>query len=389
MSALPVRSDPTLAAADVALEMRDAGGGADWRPYLGASQLGKACDRSLWLSFRWARERRLSAKSLKAIADGHHGETVMAERLAAVPGVQLWTVDEKGQQFGFSDLNGHLRGHVDGLILGLLQAPKTPHIWEHKQVNEKKFAKLAALAAGDEKAALEAWDTVYFVQAQLYMHYTEFKRHYLTCSTPGGRAQTSCRTAYQPDVAEWAIARAKRIIDAARPPLKISEDPAYWECKFCDYHPLCHGREIAAVHCRTCAHSTAISTASEELDHPEWVCERHQRTLTPAEQPAGCSAHLLHPDLMEYAAEMMDGDPEAGTITYRMRDTGVEFKNGLRPSPDSKVFTSHEIRCAAAGCKDPLANVAWMDAVNEANVVTIRQTFDAEIVGVQLLENPA
>ena len=159
MSALPVKEDPTLAAVDAALVDRAP---EPLRPYLGASSLGKPCDRALWYAFRWALESRLSAKAIKAIADGHQGERVMAERLRAVPRIQLWTEEESGQQIGFEDLNGHLRGHVDGVIEGLLQAPKTVHVWEHNQVNDKKFAKLKALAQADEKAALEAWDGVYF-----------------------------------------------------------------------------------------------------------------------------------------------------------------------------------------------------------------------------------
>ncbi|MER2528524.1 MAG: hypothetical protein ABTR07_11405 [Candidatus Competibacter denitrificans] len=373
MSTLPPREDPTLAAVDAALVDR---GPEAPRPYLGASALGNPCDRALWYAFRWAREVRLSAKALKAIADGHHGETLMADRLRLVPGVTLWTGDDDGEQFGFEDLNGHLKGHVDGVIEGLLQAPKTTHVWEHKQVNEKKFARLKALTQTDEKAALEAWDGVYFVQAQLYMHYMDLSRHYLTCSTPGGREQTSCRTAYQKEVAQWAIDRARRLIASTRPPLRVSEDPEWFECRFCDYHPICHGREVARIHCRTCAYSTA------QLAGDPWVCERRQLALSVIEQQHGCPDHLIHPDLFERHAEVIDGDPDAGTITYRLRETGKEFKNGHRPSPDAEVFSSHEIRVAASGCKDPYAAIDWLEAASDPHVAEMRVVFDAELTQV-------
>lgn len=375
MSTLPLSRDPTLDAADHALEIMEQL--QQPRPYLGASAVGGPCDRALWYGFRWATARRLPASSLKAIEDGHHGEDVMAERLRLVEGVTLWTVDEEtGEQIGFSDHNGHFLGHTDGVIQGLLQAPKTPHVWEHKQVNEKKFAKLQRLVATDEKAALEQWDMRYFIQAQLYMHYLELPRHYLTCSTPGGRAQTSCRTEYQPEAARWAIDRARRIISAARPPLRISDDPEWFECRQCDYASLCHGQDMADIHCRTCAYSTATLDSSSSC---AWICERHGYALSNSDQRLGCLHHLIHPDLMERHAELVNGDATEGTITYRMR-TGTEFKNGYRPPADSEsgVITSDEVYFAVNGGWNPTAPVDWMGRVKDRHLEKLAQMFGEE-----------
>ena len=44
----------------------------------------------------------------------------MAERLRLVPGIDLETYDPvTGKQFGFVEIDGHFRGHADGLILGI------------------------------------------------------------------------------------------------------------------------------------------------------------------------------------------------------------------------------------------------------------------------------
>lgn len=326
MATLPAPPpDPTLAAVDTALveqqEFRR-------RLYLGASQIGNPCDRALWYSFRWALEPRLDAHNLRRIADGHAGEAMMADRLRQVSGVQLWTVDEEtSEQFGFSDLNNHFAGHLDGVILGLLQAPKTAHIWEHKQVSDTKFRELMKLKAhaADEKAVLEKWDERYFMQAQVYLHQFHLTRHYLTVATPGGRQYTSVRTAYQPEIARKATARAAGIIAANRPPLKLSDNPADWRCKACDFWCICHGPEIAAVHCRTCAHSTAT------LDRAPWICEYHRRDLA---QQDGCPQHLYHPDLLAHRAEVTRVDQAANTIRYRMKD-GSTFTNGPAPAMNS------------------------------------------------------
>jgi len=157
MAIIPDMADPTLAALDRELERAAAAEPA--RNYLGASQIGHECERFLWYSLRPDVPRRsFQAATLRRFADGHAGEAVMIERLRLVPGIELWDRDEQGKQFGFTDFAGRFAGHVDGVILGLLQAPGTPHIFEGKVVNEKKFQEFKKLKREyGEKAALKLW----------------------------------------------------------------------------------------------------------------------------------------------------------------------------------------------------------------------------------------
>ncbi len=232
--------DPTLDAIDRALEEMDAQ--EPRRAYLGMSAIGHPCGRKLWYDYHRPMPRRIPAKGLRAIEDGHRGEDLMAERLRMVPGITLYTADpETGDQVAFSDHDDRFGGHADGMILGILQAPKSWHVWEHKVCNEKKHEKLNELKRTEgEKSALREWDPVYYAQAVLYMHYSGVNRHYLTCDTPGGRASTSVRTSADPIHAAELIAKAKRILDARAPLARLSNDPAWWQCRFCDRHAECH-----------------------------------------------------------------------------------------------------------------------------------------------------
>lgn len=242
MAPLPPLSmpDPTLEAADRALEARAAT--QPRRAYLGMSSIGHPCSRKLWYDLNNPNPRPHDAATLKRFADGHASEAVMAERLRLVPGLTLETEDPNGNQWGFSDHGGRFRGHMDGAILGLLQAPKTWHVWEHKCVGEKKQAELVKLKAEKgEKAALKAWDEVYYAQACLYMHYSGMERHYLTCATPGTRTVVSVRTEHDPIHAAQLIEKAERILNARVPLAKISDDPAWWQCRLCDHAATCHG----------------------------------------------------------------------------------------------------------------------------------------------------
>lgn len=310
---------PTLEAADRALEASSPA--SVGRPYLGMSGIGAECERQSWYSYRWCKRIQHDAETLKRFADGHAGEALQAERLQAVDGITLLTFDpETGSQFGFSDVRDHFKGHMDGAIVGLLQAPKTWHVWEHKSVGEKKYNKLLKLKAElGEKASLEKWDTTYYAQAVLYMHYSGMDRHYLTCSTPGGRSTIAVRTEANEAAALRLIAKAERIIGAAEPPSRISEDASFYLCRWCAYSDICHGTGWAERNCRTCLHSTPV-------DQGQWDCARWGKVLTDQEQREGCGAHKFLPALVP--GDQFDATDDS--VGYRMPD-GSEWWDSETP----------------------------------------------------------
>jgi hypothetical protein len=345
--------DPTLEAVDRAIEASE--NGQPFRPYLGVSEIGRECARALWYGFRWSSRKAFDAATIRRFQDGHRAEAIMIERLRSVPGITLWTEDPSGngRQIGCVDLGGHLRGHLDGVILGLLQAPKTPHVWEHKATNEKKQAELAKLKAEKgEKQALQAWDATYYAQAMLYCQYQGLDRHYLTCDSPGSRSTVSVRTNANPEHARALIEKARRIITAQEPPARLSERPDWWACQWCQHKPICHEQAIPEVTCRTCAHATP------ELDGDgRWSCARFQCDINTDTQRAGdqCPAHVFIPALLPWKA--VDASEDQGWIRY---------DNGLYNGPGG--FASREIRANPALCGDGV-------------VQKVKVVFEGEVVG--------
>lgn len=283
------------------------------RQYLGASAIGGNCERALFYNFRWASSRSINASGLKAIADGHAVEQVMIKRLRSVMGVELF-VDEDGKQIGFTDLSGHYQGSVDGIIrhewLG-------EAIWENKATNVTKTEKLKKLKAEDESTALKRWDTTYYYQAQVYMHHLGFRRHYLTCCTPGGREVISVITEYNEHDAMMMRDRAERVIFGERPSVRASSDPAFYSCKWCNHWGICHASETPQVNCRTCAHSTPNRDGG-------WTCVKFEVALSFEDQLVGCFQHRFNPVLINGTAVERDEDD---VITYRM-SSGDTFKDG-------------------------------------------------------------
>ena len=298
--------DNTLTRMNEALEAQHV---SEQRGYIGASSIGAACERRIWNQFHWVNTEKMTAKSLKAIADGHHSEEIMAGRLRLVRGIALHTHQEDGKQFGFED--GHIRGHLDGIMQGLEYNPEK-HVWEHKCVNVEKFGKLLKLKVHDEPNALLEWDEIYYAQAQLYMHYFNIMWHYLTVCTPGSRDETSCITAYNAEAANHYIDKAKKIASADKPPPRISENAAWFQCKMCPFPDNCHGGKVAELNCRTCVHSTAI-------ENSKWVCELHTQELSYEAQKTGCKDHLFNPGLMP-GTQTDAGD---GWIEYKLNNGNI------------------------------------------------------------------
>ena len=238
MVALPEPRDPTLDAMRAACEERAAA--EPRRRYVGASSIGDPCARKIWYGFHGYDAEPISSSGLFAIEDGHRSEELIASRLRLVPGIELWTHKDDGTQWGFEDFDGQYRGHIDGVIRGLIQAPVAPHIWESKSCNPKKFAAFQkAKTTFGEKQALRNWDIVYFGQAQTYMRYFNLTRHYLTVCTPGGRDIDSCRTEFDPVLAEGLAQKAQRIIKAKEPPERIGKAD-YFLCRMCRFKGVCH-----------------------------------------------------------------------------------------------------------------------------------------------------
>lgn len=238
MAKIPEYGDPTLQAMYKKIEQK----GREKRDYLGASLIGNPCPRQIWYQYNGFFAEPFSAETLMNFEDGHRTEDLTAKRLRMVDGIKLITHDENGNQLGFTALDGKFKGHYDGIITGLYQAPKARHIWENKCSAEKKYNEFIKIKAEvGEKKTLEKWNENYYAQAQLYMHFENIDRHYLTLAYAGGRKYQSCRTEYDGAVAEKHIERARKIIDAKQEPPRISEKKDFYLCRWCDFKDTCHG----------------------------------------------------------------------------------------------------------------------------------------------------
>lgn len=253
------------------------------RPYIGPSSAGINCDRALWYSFRWVLPNHLEGRIVRLFRRGSLEEETAAADLRAIGCVINYT----GKNQITVPLGPHVMGHPDGIIFeGLPEAPRTRHVWECKTHNKKSFDSL-------EKEGVEKSKPGHWIQMQLYMHGTHTERalYYAVCKDDD-RIYTE-RIQYNHEAATRALERLQRIIFSDYAPARITDNPAWYECKMCSFFGICHGGKLPARNCRTCLHSTP-----DKKDG--WHCALDDWGLDTDAQLTACRGHVPHPDLVPW-----------------------------------------------------------------------------------------
>ncbi len=345
MAAIPQPQHTTVGAVYRALEAAQDDGN---RPHLGASLIGDACERRLWYVFRWAETRRHDGRMLLLFGTGHREEERMLEELR-LAGAEVHALDPAtGKQFRAGAHGNHFGCSLDGVALKLPEAPKTWHLVEIKTHNQKSWDDL-------QKKGLKASKPKHQAQMIVGMQLHGLTRAYYYAKNKNTDERDGRRIEADPVEAARLLAKAERIIRAVEPPARCSADPSWYECKYCDYHAVCHGEQVPEPTCRSCAHATpAIDPAVSGDEGGRWTCAKWGGADIPlAEQRKGCTGHRYIPILLEKFATPADviGDD----VVYDSR-TGGRFVNGEGPG----AFSSQEI--STCGGKAVLPDMAIVKA---------------------------
>lgn len=272
------------------------------RSYLGASTFGTECLRAHWYSFRLAAPpEQLTGRKLRLFQTGHREE----ERIIA--DLRAAGFEVSSQQMKFSALGGHMRGHLDGVVNGIPEAPRARHVLEIKTHNDKSFKDLLKNSVAKSKPG-------HYYQMQLYMHHLGFDRALYVAVNKNDDTLYTERVEYDGATANRLMKRAERIIGEHTAPPKMET----FACAWCPAKGICLEGEFARRNCRTCVSATPVEGG--------WRCEHWNKMLTFAEQLAGCPSHLYLPSLVP--GEQIDADEEKRTITYRLVD-GREMIDGV------------------------------------------------------------
>ena len=249
------------------------------RSHLGASLMGRDCERELYYSWRWAKYPSFIGRILRLFNRGHLEEGRVIALLLMI-GVQVRQQDENGKQFRISDVMGHYGGSGDGYAYGLPDCPDTWVLLEFKTHGLKSYEKV-------KKDGVKAAKFEHFGQMQQYMFKSGVHKALYVAVCKDNDDIHMELIDFDGRTGESLIARAKRIITGKKAPARLDKASLTWYgCKFCDFRGVCLRKEEVEKNCRTCRFSTPE-------DGGLWFCNKPGMPpleLSREEQLAGCGS---------------------------------------------------------------------------------------------------
>lgn len=236
-----------------------------FRSHMGASVIGHPCARKVWYDFRWATKQKPTGRMLRLWNRGHLEEARFIALLLTI-GCNVIQQDENGKQFRISDVGGHYSGSGDGMADGIPDLPPgTRALTEFKTHNDKSFKKLK-----DEGLRLSK--PLHYIQMQQYMSKMGLAAGlYLAVNKNDDEIYGEIIT-LDSECADKYLHRAIQIIPLHEPPKKISEQPGWFECKWCDHRAPCQLGAEPQRNCRTCEWV-------EPLPDGRWSCNNKERQM--------------------------------------------------------------------------------------------------------------
>lgn len=209
------------------------------REYLGASRLGVECERALQFEYVKApvdHGRDTQGRMLRIFERGHVMEDCMVAWLRDA-GFDLRTRKHDGEQFGFSDAHGRLRGHVDGVIVGGPEGFSYPALWENKCLGAKSWREL-------ETKGLAVSKPVYAAQVALYQAHLQLHEHpaLFTAINADSMDIYVELVPFDAALAQRMTDRAVKVIDATEAGEQLPrsfQEPTHFECRMCAWQDRC------------------------------------------------------------------------------------------------------------------------------------------------------
>ncbi len=251
------------------------------RDHLGASELGEECWRKLWYSFRWCKQERFDGRMMRLFNVGHSAEPRFVTYLRGI-GFEVKEFDEKGKQFRIEGAMGHYGGSLDGMC----KAPS-----RYKLSEDLVFLlemKTNNTGSGFTKVSTEPLSKSkprHFAQMSQYGQKMGLKYGLYIIEN-----KNDSDLIFKIIELDWNLGsqlekKANDIIFSKEPPPRISENPAFFNCKFCNFTDICFNNAKVEKNCRSCRNATPIADA-------KWHCAIAGYEIPEAVIKEGCPQWL-------------------------------------------------------------------------------------------------
>lgn len=243
------------------------------RGYAGISGAGEECLRKRQFEHYFVAKGEYDARTARIFQIGHLFEPIFYAEAKEL-GYKIY-----GDQTDLSLLGGKLLGHCDGVIEGVVEAPKTPHILELKTLNDKSWKDTA-------KKGVKASKPIYYSQMQLYMEAFKLTRALFVAINKNDCSYHMERVNKDNHFIEEVLNKTVDVFESEFLLQRISEKRGFYKCGWCTYNDICFNNAPIERTCRSC-----IASVFEE--GMTWSCWRHSKQMDRDEQIEACDDHNL------------------------------------------------------------------------------------------------
>lgn len=229
------------------------------------------CERALWLQWRWqdrpefvhvpagaTHAERVKGAAMHRLVNRGHLEEARFMALLELIGVHIQEPEDGQERVSY--LNGHAGSALDAILFNSPCVPNEWHLGEFKTSNDKGFKSLQADGCKVAKKA-------HFVQMQLCMATRGIhKTLYMVVNKNDDNIHTEV-IVYDEAFARAELALIEKIVFAPVPGAKISNDPSWFGCKYCDCVDTCQTKTFKPE--RTCRGCVAASPNAHDSG---WRC---------------------------------------------------------------------------------------------------------------------
>ena len=206
------------------------------RGYIGASILGHACERRIWLDWQGACPA-VDLTPIEILKTGNREEKFDRGRheeerlIKALQGAGYLILDRQG---AFSVMDGNFQGHIDGIIT---DQEGNQYILEIKSTQEKYFRALV-------KNGVQKTFATYYLQCQMYMHFIEIPRTlFLAVNKNNGEIYQAVLEVDEAEI-EFGLRKINKIISHGQDmPATLGDAndvPPKMPCQYCDFVNFCY-----------------------------------------------------------------------------------------------------------------------------------------------------
>ena len=210
------------------------------RNYIGASSIGKTCERAIWYEYQATESLPLTAQEERIMETGRRLEGMVVDYFRQSGYPVITAHEDNDNLLVVDECNPCFKGHMDGIIQydTFTECDKSA-VLEVKTANDDRYSKYAK-----DKEGVKSWSPIYYAQIQSYMGMSELSKCLFVVLNKNNGDWRMEWVDFDPEVYQSLQNKAKRIAESEDPPGRISDVPWYYMCKICRYNKVCHYGDI-------------------------------------------------------------------------------------------------------------------------------------------------